>query len=118
MGIVHQLPRLFREAGFDVSITGCGIDFSRGTPAGEGWYEAFGLLFTRIKPFFLAVKVVTDEEFEQLRQQMLLDMLGEGFTGLLPVFTCWGTKQDTGCTGSSAHQEEGNNGNKSNGAQR
>lgn len=93
MGIVHQLPKLLREAGFqNISIRGHGIDYSAGTPTWEGWYQNFSVVLKLIKPFFMKLGLATEEEFDRLYQQMLADMHSDQFTGLAPYFTFWGTK--------------------------
>ena len=93
MGIVHQLPRLLREAGLqNIQIRGHGIDYSAGTPTWEGWYQNFSVVLKLIQPFFMKLGLATEEEFDRLYQQMLLDMHSDQFTGLAPYFTFWGTK--------------------------
>lgn len=93
MGVVHQLPRLLRDAGLqDISIRGHGIDFSAGTPTWEGWYQNFSVVLKLIQPFFMKLGLTTEEEFDRLYQQMLGDMHSDQFTGLALYFTFWGTK--------------------------
>ncbi len=92
IGVVHQLPKLLRDAGFqNTQIKGHGIDYSAGTPAWEGWYQNFSVVFKLMKPFFMKLGIASEEEFERLYQQMLADMLSDQFTGLALFFTFWGT---------------------------
>jgi ubiquinone/menaquinone biosynthesis C-methylase UbiE len=91
IGIVNQLPRLLREAGFtNVKIKAYAIDHSAGTPAWEGWYKNYSIVFKLLKPFVLRVGVTTEAEFDRLYQQLMGEMLSDAFTALFLLFTVWG----------------------------
>lgn len=91
IGIVNQLPRLLREAGFtNVKIKAYAIDHSAGTPAWEGWYKNYSIVFKLLKPFVLRFGVTTEAEFDRLYQQLMGEMLSDAFTALFLLFTVWG----------------------------
>lgn len=93
IGIINQLPRLLRDAGFqNIDLKAHPIEHSAGTPAWEGWYKNYILVWRLLKPFLLAIKVTTDEEFERLIQQAQGEMLADTFTALEIYLTVWGEK--------------------------
>jgi ubiquinone/menaquinone biosynthesis C-methylase UbiE len=93
MGITTHLARLLRQAGFqDIQSRAHDIDHAAGTPAFEGWYQNYRIVFQLLSPFIIGVGVTTAEEFERLYQQMLLEMLAEDFCALETYLTVWGVK--------------------------
>jgi ubiquinone/menaquinone biosynthesis C-methylase UbiE len=94
IGIVNQLPRLLRGAGYEqVQTRAYAIDHSAGTPAWEGWFKNSSVVFQLLKPFVTkGVKVTSEEEFDALYQQLQGEMLAATFTALFLMVTVWGEK--------------------------
>ncbi len=94
MGIINQLPSLLRNAGFQhVGVRAYPIDHSAGTPAWEGWYKTYAIVFKLLRPFVTrAVKIASEGEFDALYQQLQGEMLASTFTGMFLLLTAWGEK--------------------------
>lgn len=93
IGIINQLPRLLREAGFqNVQMQAHPIEHSAGTLAFEGWYQNYKIVFTLLKPFLLKVGLVSEAEFNNLYQQVIGEMLSNDFAALEIYLTVWGQK--------------------------
>jgi hypothetical protein len=45
-----------------------------------------------MRPFLLKLKVIAEEELDQLLQQMLIEMHSEDFCGIWYFSTTWGNK--------------------------
>ena len=97
IGIISQLPRLLREAGFQqVDMKAHPIEHSAGTPAWEGWYKNYSIVFKLLKPFVINVGVTTEADFERLYQQLQGEMLANTFAALEIYLTVWGEKPSEG----------------------
>ncbi len=91
IGIINQLPRLFREAGFKyVQMKAHAIEHSANTPAWEGWYKNYSIVNKLLKPFVVNAGVMTEAEFDKLYQQFQGEFLSESFTGMEIYLTVWG----------------------------
>jgi ubiquinone/menaquinone biosynthesis C-methylase UbiE len=94
-GITAVLGRLLREAGYrDIQQRAHVIDFSAGMEAHESWFQNITVGFQLVKPFMIKHQVITPEEFEDLYQQMLIDMYSEHFCGVVFLLTLWGKKPE------------------------
>jgi ubiquinone/menaquinone biosynthesis C-methylase UbiE len=93
IGLIPMLAYFLRQAGCqDIRQVAYPIDFSAGTEANESFYHDMVLIFQGAEPFLLNAKVTTREEFEQLFQQMQIELLSEEFRTLWMVVTAWGQK--------------------------
>jgi len=91
IGIINQLPKLLREAGFkDVQMKAHAIEHSAGTPRREGWYKNYYLVQQLLKPFVIKAGVMTEEEFDKLHQQFQGEFLSDSFAGMEIYLTVWG----------------------------
>ncbi len=91
IGIINQLPKLLRDAGFkDVQMKVHAIEHSAGTPAWEGWYKNYSLVHKLLKPFVVNAGVMTEAEFDKLYQQFQGEFLSDSFTALEIFLTVWG----------------------------
>lgn len=87
------LPAFLREAEYqNVHTLGYAIDFSAGTPACFECYQNYKVAFLQSKPLFLKAGVITEEEFDQSYQQMLIDMNQPDFCAVLTFVSVIGTK--------------------------
>ncbi len=68
------------------------IDFSAGTPAHAVWSQNLKVGFMLLLPFLLKHDVTTQEEFDELYEQFLLEILDERFCGICFFLTVWGKK--------------------------
>ncbi len=93
-GILPMLGRLLFDGGYvDVRHNAHVIDFSYGTHAYEGFRRDAAAAFKLFQPFILKTGAArTPEEFEQVYNQMLVEMLQEDFRGLMLPLTVWGRK--------------------------
>jgi ubiquinone/menaquinone biosynthesis C-methylase UbiE len=91
MGIINQLPKLLREAGFkDVQMKAHAIEHSAGTARREGWYKNYAIVYTLLKPFVVNAGVMTEAEFNSLFQQFQGEFLSDSFAGMEIYLTVWG----------------------------
>lgn len=92
-GIAYILGTLLHTAGFEkIEKRPFILDASYGTEFHYGSCKDAETLFVLLKPFFLKSGLVTEEEFDQLYQTMLIDTLGDDFTCITFGLTCWGSK--------------------------
>lgn len=90
-GITPLLSRLLREAGCQqIGLKAHVLDLSTGAEANEGWYQNAMVGFRLLQPFLVTQGVIGPDEFEQLYQQMLIEMLSESFSALWFYLTAWG----------------------------
>ncbi len=92
-GIAYILGTLLRNAGFEkIGKRPFILDGSYGTELHYSGCKDAETLFPLLKPFFLRSGLVTEEEFDQLYQTMLIDTLGDDFTCITFELTTWGRK--------------------------
>jgi ubiquinone/menaquinone biosynthesis C-methylase UbiE len=92
-GIAYILGTLLRTAGFEkLEKRPFILDASYGTELHYSSCKDAETLFPLLKPFFLKSGLVTEEEFDQLYQTMLIDTLGDDFTCITFGLTTWGRK--------------------------
>jgi SAM-dependent methyltransferase len=93
MGTTPLLARLLRDAGYqNIQQRAHVMDYSAGTEAYEGIYQNNMVAFKLIQPFLLQAGVTTQEEVDQLYEQMLLEMRSPDFCGLAYLLTVWGKR--------------------------
>ena len=92
-GILPMLASLLRDAGcVNIQYVPHAIDFSAGTEAYTGFRRDASVVFKLFQPFILRMGVTTQEEVNQLYEQMLLEMLQEDFRALMLPLTAWGER--------------------------
>lgn len=94
LGITPMLGLFLRKAGFQqIQKKAHVTDYSAGTEAYYSYFKDLSAMFPLLKPFLLKMGVVTSpEEFEQLYQTALAEMLQEDFCILGYALTAWGEK--------------------------
>jgi ubiquinone/menaquinone biosynthesis C-methylase UbiE len=93
LGITTTLSRFLTDAGCQhVQRNMFTLDYSSGTEAHEGWYQDIMIGFQLAQPFLVKLNLLTEQEFEQLHQQLIAELLSEDFCGLGFGLTAWGTK--------------------------
>ncbi len=91
IGIINQLPKLLRDAGFkNVQMKAHAIEHSAGTARREGWYKNYSLVQQLLKPFVLKAGVMTEAEFNNFYQQFQAEFLSDSFAGMEIYLTVWG----------------------------
>ncbi len=92
-GILPMLGSLLRDAGcVNIKLFPHAIDFSAGTERYEGFRRDASVVFKLFQPFIIRMGVATQEELDQLYDQMILEMLQGGFRGLMLPLTAMGEK--------------------------
>jgi SAM-dependent methyltransferase len=92
-GIIYMLARLLRDTGFAaVGQRAFIVDGSYGSDYHYSTCKDAEVAFSLLKPFLLKTGLVQEEEYDRLYQQMLIDIMGEDFTGMLFGLTAWGVK--------------------------
>lgn len=95
LGMTHAIPRLLRAAGYqELRHLGFGLEFSVNTAGWMDFYRNAEIGYRLGKPFYLKTGVITDEEFEQLYQQMLIEMHSDNFYGMWHYMTFLATKAE------------------------
>ncbi len=95
LGIVLMLERFLRDAGCEnVQSKAHVLSYSAGMEAHNGWYQNSLVGAQLLKPFFIKMQVTTQEEFDQLYEQMLRELEAEWFCGIEFFLTAWGKKKE------------------------
>ena len=68
------------------------IDYSFGTESYEGFRRDAAIVFKSFQPFIVRMGVATQEQLDQLYDQMILEMTKDTFCGLMFPFTAWAEK--------------------------
>jgi ubiquinone/menaquinone biosynthesis C-methylase UbiE len=94
-GIMPLLGRFLRDSGLQhIGQRAHVVDFSSGTEAYETMYQNCNVAFQLVQPFLLKMEIATQEEIDQLYQQMLLEMMQDDFCAIWSYLTVWGQKED------------------------
>ncbi len=93
IAITPQLGRLLREAGcINVQNMAHAIDYSAGTEAYTAFYQDWRMVYKLLQPFFISTGVTTQQEVDQVYEQMLLEMMSDDFCAVHYLLTVWGEK--------------------------
>lgn len=94
-GILPVLGSLLRQNGFqNIGQKAHVIDFSAGTDAFETMFQNCSVAFQLVQPFLLKMDLATQEEMDEMYQQMLIEMMQEDFCAIWSYLTVWGQKGD------------------------
>src|SRR5260370_13883807 len=89
-GILPMLGRFLLDAGcVNVNYKSHVIDYSYGTEAYEGFRHDAAIVFKLFQPFIVRMGVATQEEVNQLYEQMQLEMMKDDFRGLMLLLPAW-----------------------------
>jgi ubiquinone/menaquinone biosynthesis C-methylase UbiE len=92
-GVLPMLGRFLFNAGcVNVNYKSHVIDYSYGTEAHEGFCHDAAIVFKLFQPFIVRMGVATQEEVNQLYEQMQSEMAKDDFRGLMLPLTAWGEK--------------------------
>ena len=92
-GVVTMLERFLHGAGcVNIQSKAHMHNYSVGTEAHSGWYQNFMVVFKLLQPFLIKMEVTTQEEVDQLYQQVLRELQEEWFCGIQFFLTAWGKK--------------------------
>ncbi|HLI04989.1 MAG TPA: class I SAM-dependent methyltransferase [Ktedonobacteraceae bacterium] len=96
LGITPMLAPFLRSGGFvNVQQQAHALNYSAGQKGNYGCYQDMRAMFPLLKPFFLQLRMFdSEEEFEQLYQRALADMLADDFSCLGYALTVWGEKPE------------------------
>ena len=93
IGITPQLGCLLRQAGcINVQNMAHAIDYSAGTEAYTAFYQDWKIVYKLGQPFFISTGVTTQQEVDQVYEQMLLEMMSDDFCAVHYLLTVWGEK--------------------------
>jgi ubiquinone/menaquinone biosynthesis C-methylase UbiE len=93
LGMSPVLPHLVREAGFaEVQFQPYVIDFSARSENWSIMYRNIEMACTTLMPQVLALKIATQEQFDDVFRQVHIDMMSDNFYGLWPFFSLTGVK--------------------------
>ncbi len=92
-GLITMFARFLKEAGFQhVQRKAYAIDFSAGTSAHQEFCRDMTAVAKLAESFVRKGGVVTPEEYEEMYQQMVIEMQSEDFCTLWLAVTTWGEK--------------------------
>jgi len=95
LGIVPMLERFLLDVGCEnVQSKAHVLSYSAGMEAHSGWYQNSMVGAQLLKPLFIKMQVTTQEEFDQLYEQMLRELEAEWFCGIEFFLTAWGKKKE------------------------
>ena len=93
IGITPMLGRFLRDAGFvDIQRKAHVLDFSAGAEDYGNTYQDLMAGLKLLEPFLVLAKVTTEEEFEELYQQALAELMLDSFCAVGYLLTVWGKK--------------------------
>ena len=92
-GVLPMLGGFLHGIGFvNIKHKSHVIDYSYGSEASTGFRGDARANFKLFQPFIIRMGVATQEELDQLYEQMLSEMAQEDFRGLMFPLTAWGEK--------------------------
>jgi ubiquinone/menaquinone biosynthesis C-methylase UbiE len=95
VGITPMLGRLLREAGFEnLRRKAHMVDASEGMEAYESCFQNYRVACKLIEPFLIKLGLTTQEEFDDIYQQMLNEMSSDGFCAVWFYLTMSGAKPE------------------------
>lgn len=93
LGITSRLSQLLKKAGCtNIDYRAHALDFSAGTQIHSNFCEVAIIFLTLMQPFLVATGVTTQEEHQDLLQQMQLEMYSDDFSAVMFLLTAWGKK--------------------------
>jgi ubiquinone/menaquinone biosynthesis C-methylase UbiE len=93
LGILPMLGLLLQEAGcVNIQCKPHMLDYSTGTALHDSQYQNYMVMLALGKSMILRPGILTEEEFDQLYQQVLEEMQMPNFRGLWSLLTVWGEK--------------------------
>ena len=93
IGITPMLSRFLRDAGCkDVKQAAYVVDFSTGSEAHEEYFQDIVVGLQLLRPFLLKMKVITQEELDELYQQAMTEVQADDFCGVMYYLSAWGQK--------------------------
>ncbi|HZR43042.1 MAG TPA: class I SAM-dependent methyltransferase [Ktedonobacteraceae bacterium] len=85
------LPYLLRQAGYqEIQIISYMTDCSAHTEYWAGYYHDIESMFLQVKPLLLAMGLVTEEAFEQLYRQTMIEVNSNDFSCVSHAASVWG----------------------------
>jgi ubiquinone/menaquinone biosynthesis C-methylase UbiE len=94
IGITPLLEHFLMEVGCqDIQHKAHALNFSSWTPIQRAYFNNFMTAFRLLKPFLLKTKVTTDEEFEEVYSNAMIELMMEDFAGIWFYLTVWGHKK-------------------------
>jgi SAM-dependent methyltransferase len=90
--ITPLLPRVLRNAGIRPHQAASVTDFSTGMEAHTEMAQEIARTYQRIQPWLVQVGLCTQEEIEQVYQQLLAELQAPDFGGVAFSLTVWGQK--------------------------
>ena len=90
-GITPMLGQFLQQAQCEsIQQAAYVLDLSAGTEAHGSMYQNSMAFFRLIEPFLLNMQVTTQEEFEDLYNRMLAEVLSDTFRAISFILTAWG----------------------------
>lgn len=93
LGVISHFSSLLQDAGFqNIQQQAYTLDFSANTPLRAGFYQDALSGFQVLKPFFLNLSLISETDFQQLYQQMLVETSAPDFHVTCDALIAWGEK--------------------------
>lgn len=93
VGATMMIAQFLKEYGLsNIQRHAYTLDFSFGTEAHETTYQNFMMGYPLLAPFLVKMGVVTKEDYDQLCNQLSIEMQMPAFRGLWFLLSVWGNK--------------------------
>lgn len=93
ISITAKLPSLLRATGFQhVNIRAHAIEYSYGTPAHMSLYQDYKAALALGRTFVLKYADITSQDYDQLCEQVFVEMQNPDFCDIWYLLTVWGYK--------------------------
>lgn len=92
-GITPILSRLLTNVGYrNIQRKAYAMDSSAGTAGHESFYQDYMVALSLVKPFLVGLGSISAEQYEELYQQALHEMMSSDFCAITYSLTVWGQK--------------------------
>ena len=92
-GTTAMMGYFLRIVGYqNIGLKAHMIEYTTGMEAHDAFYQDWKVGFQLALPFFLKTGATTQEEFDSVYPQMLIEMMADDFCAVYDLLTVWGTK--------------------------
>jgi ubiquinone/menaquinone biosynthesis C-methylase UbiE len=93
LGMTHTVPWMMRHAGYTHMQQALhALEYSTDCEAWADMYRNTQIGYMQSKPFFIKSGATSEEEFEEIYQQALIEMHASDFRGMWHYMTFWGNR--------------------------
>lgn len=93
VGLTAMLPRLLRAGGYQsVRTQAYALEQSAQVAIWSDSYRNYEIAYIQLRPLFIKTGLISEEDFDQLYQQLLIELNSDDFCAMWHFMSCIGTK--------------------------